>query len=230
MFFVLTILALGSLAVWSARADEPTLPDLEIESLSNDSAVTFDFQTHTWEGHNGIIARQGSTILIANEAHGDEVTRHVVADGMVTLQSQALFWAGDHLEYNFKSGQIGAASYRAGVKGIFVAGDSLSGTSTNRIFEANNAFVTTDDTAHPGYFVRAKSVKIEGQIVTAREATLYVDNVPVFYLPYYRRSLGPHPTYWVVTPGYRSTFGPYLLTSYHLNLHENFDAGVRLDY
>jgi LPS-assembly protein len=230
MFFLLTILALGSLALWSARADDSTLPDLEVESLSNDSKVEFDFQTHTWSGSNGIIARQGSTILIANEAHGDETTRHVIADGMITLQAPGLFWTGDHLEYNFKTGEIGAASYRAGIRGIFVAGEQFSGTTTNRIFEANNAIVTTDDVAHPGYFIRAKSVKVEGLIVTAREATLYVDNVPVFYLPYYRRSLGPHPTYWVVTPGYRSTFGPYLLTSYHLNLRENWDAGVRLDY
>jgi lipopolysaccharide assembly outer membrane protein LptD (OstA) len=175
--------------------------------------------------------RQGSSVLIADEVHVNEVTREVTATGNITLKTDTVFWIGDHLEYNFITRQIGAGSYRAGIGPIFVAGDSLSGSLTNKIYQADNAMVTTDDTEHPGYYVRAKKVVVEqGNQVIAHDATLYVDGVPVFHLPYYRRSLGPHSTYWVITPGYRSRFGPYLLTSYHLNLHQGFDAGMNLDY
>src|SRR3954463_16619791 len=107
MFFRLTIFAMGSFALCSARADDPaTPPDLEVESLSNESSIIYDFQAHTWVGSHGIIARQGSTVLIANEARGDDNTHQVVADGMVSLQAPNLYWTGDHLEFNFNTHQI----------------------------------------------------------------------------------------------------------------------------
>ena len=231
MLSLRTILTLGGLALVSARGEEPALQDLEIEALSDKTSLIQDFQSHTWVGSNGVVIRQGNAVLIADEISLDETTRQVIANGNVVLQSDKLFWVGDLLEYNFKTREIGANSYRAGIGPIFIAGDKLSGSSTNKVYQAENALVTTDDQEHPGYYVRAKKVTVEeGKQVTAKDATLYVSGVPVFYLPYYRRSLGPHSTYWVVTPGYRSTFGPYLLTSYHLNLHQGFDAGMNLDY
>lgn len=238
MFFLRTILTLGSLALLgerSVRAAEPAppaQPELIIENLSEETKLVNDFQSRTWVGSNGIIIRQGDTILIANEVRVDEVTRQAVAEGMVTLQSGALFWTGEHLEYNFNTREIGASSYRAGVGSrAFLQAENMAGSPTNKVFEATNALFTTDDLQPPGYHVRAKKVRIEeGKEVVAEGATLYMGKVPVFYLPHYRRSLGPHPNYFVVTPGYRSTFGPYLLTSYHLNAHENFDVGMNLDY
>src|SRR5262245_47659475 len=106
MFFLLTILALGCLALLSARAQE-SLPDLEIEHLSDKTTLVNDFETHTWVGKNGIIIKQGAAILIANEIRLDETTRHVVADGMVSLQAENFYWTGDHLEYNFTTKEMG---------------------------------------------------------------------------------------------------------------------------
>jgi LPS-assembly protein len=230
MFFLLSILALGGLAVLSARAQEK-LPDLEIEHLSDKTTLVNDFEKHTWVGKNGVLVKQGTSILLADNIWLDEATRQVVAEGAVTLQRDNFYWTGDRLEYNFITREIGANSYRAGITGIFMSAESLSGTATNKVFEANNVLFTTDDSERPGFYVKAKSVKVEeGRQVTARDATLYVGKVPVFYLPYYRRTLGPHPNYWVITPGYRSTFGPYLLTEYHLNVLQDVDLGARLDY
>jgi LPS-assembly protein len=230
MFFLLTILALGCLALVSARAAEPVVQDLVIEPLSDKTRLVNDFETHTWIGSNGVVVRQGDAVLTADNISLDETGRHVVADGNVTLQGQNLFWIGDFLEYNFNTREIGAHSYRAGIGPLFVAGDKLTGASTNKVYEAQSAFITTDDQEHPGYYVLAKSVTIHDREVTARDATLYLGNTPVFYLPYYRRTVGPHSTYWVLTPGYRSRFGPYLLTEYHWNLHRGLDAGVKLDF
>src|SRR5436305_885225 len=99
MFFLLTILALGSLSLLSARADDSPQPPLEIDPLSDKSTLINDFETHTWSGSNGVIIKQGSAILIADEVRLDENTRHVIADGMVTLQTEKLYWTGEHLEY-----------------------------------------------------------------------------------------------------------------------------------
>lgn len=233
MFFSRTIFALGGLAALlaPARAQNASSAPLEVESLTNDSVLENDFANKTWIGHKGILVKQGSTLLTADEVRVDENTRQIVADGMVVLQSQGLYWTGQHLEYNFTTQQIGAGSYRAGISDVYMAANNISGGGTNRVYEAENATITTDDLYDPGYRVRAKKVRIEaGKEVVARDATLYLGSVPVFYTPYYRRSLVPHENYFVVTPGYRSTFGPYLLTEYHFNVVEHLDAGLRMDY
>jgi hypothetical protein len=47
MFFLLTILALGCLALVSVRAAEPVVEDLVIEPLSDKTRLVNDFETHT---------------------------------------------------------------------------------------------------------------------------------------------------------------------------------------
>src|SRR4051812_12683330 len=182
MFFLLTILALGCLALVSVRAAEPVIQDLVIEPLSDKTRLLNDFETHTWIGSNGVVVRQGDAVLTADNITLDETARHVVADGNVTLQGEKLFWVGDFLEYNFNTREIGANSYRAGIGPLFVAGDKLTGASTNKLFHADSALITTDDQEHPSYHVLAKSVTIHDREVTARDATLYLGNTPVFYL------------------------------------------------
>src|SRR5207237_398634 len=86
------------------------------------------------------------------------------------------------------------------------------GWGTNGTYVINRALVTTDDVEEPAYEIRARSIKIrEGKSIEARNATLFIGNVPVMFFPYYNRSLVRHPNNWVLTPGYRSLYGPYLL-------------------
>src|SRR5262249_7902844 len=63
-----------------------------------------------------------------------------------------------------------------------------------------------------------------------RDATLYLGKVPVFYFPYYRRSLDEHANNFNFIPGYRSAYGPFLLGSYTWYLNEELDGLVHLDY
>ena len=64
----------------------------------------------------------------------------------------------------------------------------------------------------------------------ARHATLYVGGVPVFYFPYYSRKLGPRANNFSFVPGYRSSFGPFLLSSYNFFLNDQLDGSVHVDY
>src|SRR5262249_41641385 len=89
----------------------------------------------------------------------------------------------------------------------------------------------TDDYADPGFRLRTKKlIIVPGEYVEAHNATLYVRNVPVFYYPYYRRSLKTHPNNFVLVPGYRSLYGPFLLSSYNWYWNDQLDATLPLDY
>ena len=110
-------------------------------------------------------------------------------------------------------------------------GEGLHGDTTNQVYIATNAVITTDDVAEPAIKVRAKYIKIiPGEKVEAHSATLYVEGVPVFYFPYYSRKLGPRSNNFNFVPGYRSSYGPFLLSSYNFFLNDELDGTAHVDY
>jgi lipopolysaccharide assembly outer membrane protein LptD (OstA) len=227
--FMLT-LALCALALPGALRGQQQ-PVWEMEALTDQGWAEFDFQTGLGLGTNGVLVRYGSAFLTADQVGVNQQSGDVTADGNVRIQSQEQVWVGEHARYNFKTRQMEAEQFRTGKAPVFAAGEGLHGELTNRVYIATNGIITTDDLAEPAVKVRAKYLKIiPGQRVEARHATLWVGGVPVFYFPYYSRNLGPRSNNFGFVPGYRSSFGPYLLSSYTFFLDEQFDGTAHVDY
>ena len=206
-------------------------PGWEMEALNDQGWAEFDFQTGLGFGTNGVLVRYGTAFLTADEVTVNQHSGDVTADGEVRVQNQDQIWVGEHIRYNFKTRQIQAAQFRTGKPPVFASGEGLHGELTNRIYFATNGMVTTDDVAEPAVKVRASRITIiPGKKVIARHATLYVGGVPVFYFPYYSRSLEPRSTRFHVVPGYRNSFGPFLLTSYDFFLDDVLDGTLHADY
>jgi LPS-assembly protein len=227
--FMLT-LALCALALpGTLRAQQQ--PVWEMEALTDQGWAEFDFQTGLGRGTNGVLVRYGTAFLTADQVGVNQQSGDVTADGNVRVQSEDQVWVGEHVRYNFKTRQMEAEQFRTGKVPVFAAGEGLHGEVTNRVYIATNGIVTTDDVAEPTVKVRAKYLKIiPGQRVEARHATLYVAGVPVFYFPYYSRKLGPRSNEFSFLPGYRSIYGPYLLSSYTFFLNEELDGILHADY
>jgi lipopolysaccharide assembly outer membrane protein LptD (OstA) len=227
--FMLT-LALCALALPGALRGQQQ-PVWEMEALTDQGWAEFDFQTGLGLGTNGVLVRYGSAFLTADQVGVNQQSGDVTADGNVRIQSQEQVWVGEHARYNFKTRQMEAEQFRTGKAPVFAAGEGLHGELTNRVYIATNGIITTDDLAEPAVKVRAKYLKIiPGQRVEARHATLWVGGVPVFYFPYYSRNLGPRSNNFGFVPGYRSSFGPYLISSYTFFLDEQFDGTAHVDY
>ena len=223
-------LALCALALPGAlRAQQQ--PVWEMEALNDQGWAEFDFKTGLGRGTNGVLVRYGSAFLTADQVGVNQQSGDVTADGDVRIQSEEQVWVGQHVRYNFKTKQMEAEQFRTGKAPVFATGEGLHGELTNRMYSATNGIVTTDDIAEPAVKVRAKYLKIiPGERVVARNATLWVGGVPVFYYPYYSRNLGPRSNNFGYMPGYRSSFGPYLLSSYTFFLDEQFDGIAHVDY
>jgi len=223
-------LALCVLALPSAlRAQQR--PGWEIEALNDQGWAEFNFQTGLGAGTNGVLVRYGGAFLTADQVSVNQQSGEVIADGHVRIQGEAQIWAGEHIRYNFKTHQMEAQQFRTGRTPIFVAGEGLHGEITNQLYVATNAVITTDDVAEPAIKVRAKHIKIiPGDKVEARHATLYVAGVPAFYFPYYSRKLGLRSNNFSFVPGYRSSFGPFLLGGYNFFLGDEIDGTVHVDY
>ena len=110
------------------------------------------------------------------------------------------------------------------------SGDSLSGNITNQVWTTSNTIVTTDDYAKPVYRIRARTITIvPGKYFEAREATLYLGPTPIFFWPYYRRNLGKHPDNFEFVPGFRSSWGAFLLGAFNWYGDSNLDGTIHLD-
>jgi LPS-assembly protein len=178
--------------------------------------------------HGGIVSNDTATVSFGNGT-ADSLTGEVVAEGDVTILDHGHIWRGTNFIYNFKTGDVRSATFKS-LQGPFrLSGAHLTGGS-NSVYTATNTIITTDDYDRPAYTIHAKRITIAlGQYFEAHQATLYWGRTPVFYFPYYRRSLGQHPNNWEFEPGYRSIFGPYLLSAYNWYGNGMLDGTLHFD-
>jgi LPS-assembly protein len=244
------LLAFAAIALaFSVSAQVKEEPTLEIRALSKSGAGQIVYQNGEAVITNGVLITYGDAILTADAARVNAATGDVIAAGHVRIQRDNLVWTGDSVIYNFKTRQMQAEQFRAGYPPVsgFTAGENLEAENlgrdptnnvapagnalTNGIYTARNAFVTSDDIANPAERVRASSIKIyPGKSIEARNAVLYLGNVPVFYFPYYKQPLDGNANHFNFIPGYRTSYGEFLLSKYTWRLNDTVDGVLRADY
>ncbi len=218
--------------VWPSSIHAQQLPGWEIQAYPDEGLAEFDLrEPHRLKGTGGVLVKYGGAVLTAETVTLDPDTGDALAEGKVRIQSEEQVWVGDSIRYNFKTHEIEAEVFRTGKPPVFAGGKGLRADLTNGVYTATNTYITSDDLAEPVVKVRARYIKlIPGEKIIARYATLYVGDVPVFYFPYYSRNLGPRANNFNFVPGYRSRYGPFLLSSYTWFLNEQLDGTVHVDY
>ena len=227
------ILVLGLFLVMLPRAlhGQPVEEEIRIDPLTEQGFVEWDYAHGLWVGTNGVIVRYGNGVLTADTAEVDENSGDVIADGRVHIQREDQIWVSEHARYNFFTRRIDAEEYRSGQPPMFSFGQGLHLDTTNKVYVATNAIITGDDVMQPGVKVHAKRVEIiPGRRIRAWSAVFYMEGVPLFYFPYYSRAIGKRSNHFDFLPGYRSSFGPYILNTYSWYLGEDLDGRLHLDY
>jgi LPS-assembly protein len=210
-------------ASWDVRALKqiiPGAPDGSVDVVGN-----------TAYGTNVFVQYNTNATLIADSARLDYQSGEVEADGHVRIEQGDFTWTGEHIRYNFKTHQMQSEQFRTGKPPAFAQAEQLQGDTTNKTYHARHAFVTTDDVSDPAIYVRSSHIKIvPGKYIEMWNAVLFLDGVPTFYFPYYRRNLGEHVNSFNFLPGYRSAYGPFLLNTYTWDLNDAMDGKIHLDY
>lgn len=211
-----------------ARAAPGTNWNVTFTSPDN---VEYELETGNVIVTNGIVINYGGATLSARKAIANEKTGLVQAEGDVYIERQGHIWRSERMRYNFYTGEVLGADFRTGQTPFFAEGKVLAGDHKAGVYVGREGSVTTDDYAgSAGYRVRAKNIVIiPGEYVEASHAILYLGKVPVFYFPYYRKSLREQANHISFTPGYRSLYGPFLLTSYNWYLNQQLEGVVHLD-
>jgi lipopolysaccharide assembly outer membrane protein LptD (OstA) len=227
--FILTVAIF--LRVFCASVSAQQMQGWDIEPLNENGWVDYDFKTSIAEATNGVRIIYGNIVLTADRARVNQLTGDTIADGNVRIQQAEQLWVGQHINFNFKTQEMEANQFRTGKAPFFVQGEGLRGDVTNNVYVTTNAFITTDDISKPTIRVRAKYLKIIPNVrLEARHGVLYYGPIPLMYFPYYSRDLTAGPNNFNFVPGYRSSFGPFILGSYHWFLNPQFDTVFHLDY
>ena len=212
---------------WLYAADDE---EWNIQFSSPDS-VEFDQRANLLIVTNGLVVKYGGAVLTAQRARVNQDSGETEANGDVRIEREGQVWKGDYIRYNFKTGEIRGYDFRTGQTPFFAEGDILVGNQKAGVYMGRDGYVTTDDTADSvGYSIRSKTLTIiPGDYIEATHAVLYIGKVPVFYFPYYRRSLKDKANHFTLTPGYRSLHGPFLLTAYNWYWNEQLEGALHLD-
>ena len=217
-----------SVAILFPAAAAPTA--WEIRAQNAEGELEYDPGTGSITAPRGVIVTYSNIVLTAERVTANADLGEIVAEGAVTIKAADRFWTGDRIRYNFKTGNISSDTFKTGYEPIFIKGEGLAADMSNKVFSATNAVITTDNYEKPGHRLRARQLTfVPGDYVEARDATLFLGPVPVFYFPYYHRSLKRHPNNLEFTPGYRSLYGPYLLSTYNWYWSEQLSGAIHAD-
>ena len=208
----------------------------KVETLGPDGVIKYDLKSGEMRAMNGVRVQYKTGTSEAAELTSDSATLNqktgnVVATGNVILRREGTVWKAARLDYNFRTKNVVSAQFRTGTLTYFMKGAKMTGSQTNGMYRASEIIFTTDDFEKPSMFIKAKSVEVNpGEHVIFRNATVHIGNQPIFFLPYYKRSLKRHPWNIHLEPGYKSEWGSYLLSSIRWPGDEQFGGELHLDY
>lgn len=208
----------------AAKAQLGSFGDVPVEINADETR----FENGLAVGENNVVIRYGATTIYCDYAQYNPDTRDALLKGNIRIYRDGQLFVGERAVFNFETKTLRAADFHGETYPFKFATDSLSSIGPNA-FEARDALLTTSDSSKPDYYLKARTVRIYPKDrVVFSNVMLYVGKTPVFWFPYLYQSLDKE-TSFLLTPGYQSVWGGYLLTRYTFPIAENVSGRLRLD-
>jgi lipopolysaccharide assembly outer membrane protein LptD (OstA) len=221
----LFVLFAALLSVLPVRGQFGSFSDVPVE-IQSDGETRFEGGVAVAEDNVQIHFR--GTDIYCDYAEYNPETREVLLVGNIRIYSDGKILNGQRAVFNLETKQIQALDFEGGDQVFKFASVGLRAPTLKQFF-GQSLKLTTSDSSEPDYHVRAKGARIypdDRAILT--NATLYVGQTPVFWVPYLYAPLGK--TGWDIKPGYNSTWGAFALLGYRFPLTKKIDGVARFDY
>lgn len=204
-------------------------PDLDPEfgetakiRIDSDDYLDFDEQRNNIYGRSRTTVRYKEYTLTADKVLLDVQLQEAQAVGNVELSFGLESIKAEKMVFNFRRQQGFATHVDGQIKDVYFRGAPDEKKKDRASFQRLDArmsvlsgtSLTGCDFPIPHYRVNAKEfVILEQDRIFAKDAVLYIWEVPVMYIPAYTRSLSEHSA-WSFILGYESELGGVLRTTY----------------
>jgi lipopolysaccharide export system protein LptA len=217
-FLILVATAFPARAQLGSFADVPVEIDAEQTRFVGGVAVA--------EGDVEI--RYGGTNIRCDYAEYNPDTRDALLRGNIRVFRESQMFTAERAFYNFETKLFRAADVRGEAIPFRFAAETLGSLGANS-YRAVDGVFTTSDSSKPDYHLRARSIRIypDDRVVFSR-VSLVVGRTPIFWWPYLVQSLEDEAGF-TLSPGYRSGWGAFLLTTYTFPLADNMTGKFRFD-
>jgi len=166
--------------------------------VANESTLVMSANTVTGQ-HSGVHFADGDVVLYKDSQTltatwliYNQNTSHAVAENVV-LTKQYDVMRGAWIDYSFdlNSGVIKQAVAKDYKSGMYVAGERIDIFNKDQ-YRAHNSFITSCDLKDPAWHITSKTTDVDyaDSKGVAKNATFYVESVPVVYTPYMQFPLG----------------------------------------
>lgn len=209
-------------------SDDPLgrFADIPIDIAADRTGASGDLATAS----GNVQISYGATTIYCDEAVYDPVTRDVVVTGNVRIYREGRLVTADRAVYNLETKDITAASTRGDAQPFRFTGTTFQNIPSSSGYLVKDGIFTTSDSANPEWSLRARKVRIYPKDrAVFQDVRLYIGNTPVFWLPYLYQPLNKANAF-LITPGYNSIWGGYLLSTYTFPISDTMGGTLRLDY
>lgn len=170
-------------------------------------------------------------VVTADEVHFNSKTSDISASGNISVTEKDSVVTGISVKLNLKSKVGVIEDIELLKKPWYFKGENIEKKDEKNIY-INSGFATTcSQKKHPHYKLVSKQIRVElDEKVESWHMLLYVGDIPVFYFPYFYRSLKSTMSPISIKPGYTTTEGFYLKGSYNYEFSESVYGSLLLDY
>lgn len=181
-------------------------------------------------GEGNVRVWYGAMTLTARTADADLEARTVRARGDVTLIESEREVRCAALTYDLDTGSALAEGILFASHPWYYQGTRVEKRGDREVLITEPNF-TTCDARRPHYHLNASRIEIVlGESLTAYDAVLYVGTTPLFYWPWFRRSLKDGRSPFSIRVGYNDDEWAYIKTRFNYFLLDENYGGLRADY
>ncbi len=165
-----------------------------------------------------------------DEAIFDLKEEKIEAKGELTLQDKETTIHGSHIIYDLRTrrGIIDDAS--SFIEPWYCFGPKIERVSDKEII-INNGYITSCELSSPHYRLKAKKIRILlGERIFAYNVLMYLGKIPIFYFPFYWRSLRETRFSWGLKLGSNSEEGFFAKTNFGYAFSDRTNGTLLIDY
>jgi len=165
-----------------------------------------------------------------DEAIFDLERQIIEAEGGIALQDKKVTVRGSRISYDARTGRGVIYDASSFVDPWYCSGPKIERISDKELI-IEEGYITSCELSSPHYRLKAKKIRVLlGERISAHNVLMYAGKIPIFYLPFYSRSLRERRFKWGVKLGSNREEGFFAKTSLGYIFSQRTSGTLLIDY